>query len=296
MRNLEQEIRELVLSNPKGWIRVISSRREYMEFLSKKYPHLHSPFYKLSTKIYWLIHGLEDFPVCPTCGKSDNYKTKNVDAGGYPGHCCCRCTQLDKNVRDKNEATNMRLYKVKNGAQSEQSKAKYRKRCQELWGVDNAFQAEEVKEKIKVRLVENYGEDNPMKVPELRAKARRTFVDRYHVSSSFQLAPCVRSKGEIELAEFIIGLFGKDKVVVSDKVAIAPFELDIWIPCYSIGIEYDGDYWHSLPAMVKRDKVKDEICRRKDIQLYRVKECDWMNSKYSVKDFFEKLKRGIQNE
>jgi hypothetical protein len=96
------------------------------------------------------------------------------------------------------------------------------------------------------------------------------------------------------LAEFIIELFGGDKVVISDKVAIAPFELDIWIPCHSIGIEYDGDYWHSLPAMAKRDKVKDEMCRRKGIQLYRVKECDWMNSKYDVINFFEKLKRGIQ--
>lgn len=121
MHNIEQEIRDVVVSHPMGWAAIIGRNKEYVEYLNDRYPQLNDRFYRLSTKIYWLMNGLNDFPLCPICGKSDNYKTKNVDSGGYPAHCCCRCTQLDKDVRRKNAETNMRLYNVTNGGASKQA-------------------------------------------------------------------------------------------------------------------------------------------------------------------------------
>ena len=54
-------------------------------------------------------------------------------------------------------------------------------------------------------------------------------------------------------------------------------------------IEYDGDYWHSLPEMVKRDHKKDEICQQRGIRLIRIKESDWLSNKDNIKQMLKEL-------
>ena len=46
-------------------------------------------------------------------------------------------------------------------------------------------------------------------------------------------------------------------------------EIDIFIPSKNIGIEYDGDYWHTDTS---RDIEKDIICKKHNIKLIRVRE------------------------
>ena len=51
-------------------------------------------------------------------------------------------------------------------------------------------------------------------------------------------------------------------------------ELDIYIPSWNIGIEYDGKLYHSSKEAKERDKNKYQICKRKGIKLIRVCEGD----------------------
>ena len=53
--------------------------------------------------------------------------------------------------------------------------------------------------------------------------------------------------------------------------------------------EYDGDYWHNIPAMRKRDKLKDKICKDKNIFLIRVKECEWCNNNLKTKNMIKQI-------
>lgn len=57
----------------------------------------------------------------------------------------------------------------------------------------------------------------------------------------------------------------------------------IYIPDLKIGIEYDGEYWHNLPDMKKRDQLKDNVCKENNIKLIRVKEYDWLHNKEEIK-------------
>ena len=61
------------------------------------------------------------------------------------------------------------------------------------------------------------------------------------------------------------------------------FEIDCYLPELKIGFEYDGDYWHSLPEMIKRDKKKNACARKAGIHLYHIKENEWLNNKESSK-------------
>ena len=65
-------------------------------------------------------------------------------------------------------------------------------------------------------------------------------------------------------------------------------ELDIYIPSISTGIEYDGKAWHKN---VNKDALKDEICSKNGVKLFRIREAglgDYESS--SIKIRCEKYK------
>lgn len=72
-------------------------------------------------------------------------------------------------------------------------------------------------------------------------------------------------------------------MIHSDRKTLEHFELDIYIPSLKLGVEYDGDYWHSLPKMVEMDKRKNQECYRKGIKLIRIKESDWLKNQEEIK-------------
>jgi len=91
------------------------------------------------------------------------------------------------------------------------------------------------------------------------------------------------SKAEIELTEFIKSHV--DDVIISDRVQIAPLELDIFLPKCNIAIEYNGLYWHSEQQGKGRNYHLNKTlkCKEKGIQLLHIFEDEWLNNKDVVK-------------
>jgi len=56
------------------------------------------------------------------------------------------------------------------------------------------------------------------------------------------------------------------------------FELDIYIPSLQKGIEFNGDYWHSLPALERKLKRKGGVWSSKTISLYHQLKESFFNS------------------
>lgn len=95
------------------------------------------------------------------------------------------------------------------------------------------------------------------------------------------------SKKENEIYEFCKNYFPNTEQ--SNRVIIAPYEIDIYIPELKIGIEYNGLMWHS-------DKYKDdkkyhlqklEAANEKGIKLIQIFEDEYVNNKELV---FNKIK------
>ena len=65
-------------------------------------------------------------------------------------------------------------------------------------------------------------------------------------------------------------------------------EIDIYIPKFKIGIEYDGKAYHSNSKAIERDKKKYENCRKNGIALIRVSEhiTDYTNADYFIKSMY----------
>ena len=154
--------------------------------------------------------------------------------------------------------------------------------CLEKYGTKNIFSSEIGKKKIKETLLKKYGVENPQQNNEIKKKTKETLLKKYGITCGFQKCKKYNvSKGELELYDFIKSI--KSTAIHNDRKNIFPLELDIFLEENNIGIEYDGEYWHNLPKMKKRDYLKNKICKEKGIKLIRVKEKDWKNDKEKVK-------------
>lgn len=74
------------------------------------------------------------------------------------------------------------------------------------------------------------------------------------------------------------------------QVKIGSFVPDFFIRNKNLIIEFDGDYWHSLPHMIEKDKRKNKYYKDNGYNLIRVKEYDYM---YKKKELFNKLRKQI---
>jgi len=80
-----------------------------------------------------------------------------------------------------------------------------------------------------------------------------------------------------ELIEFL----HDENVIVNDRKILGnKKELDIYLPDFKIGIEFNGIYWHSfdkLESTKERQKhlTKFKECKQRGIQLFQVSELEW---------------------
>lgn len=82
------------------------------------------------------------------------------------------------------------------------------------------------------------------------------------------------SKPEAEIAEYVSAL--ASNVLTGDRSAIAPYELDIYVPEKQLAIEHNGVYYHSekfIESNYHLDKLKK--CNAAGIDLIQVFEDEW---------------------
>lgn len=101
---------------------------------------------------------------------------------------------------------------------------------------------------------------------------------------------------EKEVLDFVKTLYNGE-ILENDKIALAEEngkgnqkELDIYLPQLKLGIEFNGDFWHSLEEVKQRDAEKKTLCEQKGISLIVIKESEWDNAPETVK---QKLRDAI---
>lgn len=134
---LNEEIRELVEKFPRNFSRMIESkgfkgryedRSRLAEYVRSATPLLDDPFYTVKTKVYWILHRMEDFPKCEICGKPvADWNVKKLK-DPYRRFCSAECQYACKATQDKIRST-----------------------CRERYGTDNVFQRRDIMESIASR-------------------------------------------------------------------------------------------------------------------------------------------------
>jgi very-short-patch-repair endonuclease len=59
---------------------------------------------------------------------------------------------------------------------------------------------------------------------------------------------------------------------------IGRWTVDFYFPSWGIAVEFDGEYWHSLPRMIEKDQRKAAYLRGRKVALVRVPERLWLDA------------------
>ena len=60
------------------------------------------------------------------------------------------------------------------------------------------------------------------------------------------------------------------------QARVGRFVIDVLFPQYRLAVEFDGDYWHSLPAIVAKDKRKNAVLQDEGYDVLHVREMDFV--------------------
>lgn len=88
------------------------------------------------------------------------------------------------------------------------------------------------------------------------------------------------SKGQRWVHEVVIhALPSGTAVLLPDRQAIKPLELDVYVPSLKLAFEFDGEYWHSITMLKgkEREARKERLCAERAIALHRIAERDFLD-------------------
>ena len=270
-------------------------------------------------------------PTCQTCGKTLSSKQVTNGSMFCSRECAshskeviekAKKTSFEKygkisytateEYKKRASQTNLRKYGTEIAAQSEKVKEKYKVRHRsEYW--DTFYSKLEEKKIVpmftKEEYINNKGRrfkcsvcgkeftsDGIHKDNRISEKNHRT-VSSLNVLHIYcpHCGNARYSKVEKEVVEFIKSIYdGEIQENVRGLLTNSRMELDIFLPSWNLGIEFDGDYWHSLENVEKRDETKNQLCEEKGIRLIRVKEKDWDSNKEKVKRELRKIIESIK--
>ncbi len=221
-------------------------------------------------------------------------------------------------VKERKKETTLLNWGVENPAFSPILQQNKKNTCQELYGVDYITQSEIFKETSKKTMLRKYEVEYGSQINfsketfEILSSSNKftTFIKH---KSTKEIAKQLSISGETVLNycyKYNTPMPSRGKSIqekhISDwltslnifhfcnyRKIIYPLELDIFLPEYNIGVEFQGDYWHMNPNIYEaqdfnkrthrtaqqqwnRDQTKLEKCKDKGITLIIIWESDWL--------------------
>ena len=195
-------------------------------------------------------------------------------------------------------------------SQTQTYREKYAETCMRIFGCANPAQTEEVKQRIKAAWIKKYGAKAahpsragiPDTVLELLSDADwleknkhissvalgkelgvyyGTVIDAYRTAGIER--ECTRSVGELELVNYIKDIYCGE-IITNSRSAIAPKELDIFLPELNLAFEYNGVYWHSTSAGTSANYHLDKTaaCAAVGVRLVHIFENQWLDRRRTV--------------
>lgn len=204
------DIKTIINNDPQRHLKTLNSKRcKYLvDFINDKTPKLASASYTLSTKIYWLLNNLTDFPICPICKQPMTNKNVAISKG-YPICCSRRCSGKNPQrikrviesvktkygvdnisqlatVKHKKCTTMLVHYGVKHPLQSTDIQNKVKQTCLTKYGVENPQQNTKIRQKTIDTNIRKYGAPMPLQNVTIQEKSKQTCLDKYGVENYSQ--------------------------------------------------------------------------------------------------------------
>lgn len=223
----------------------------------------------------------------------------------------CDFISQSEEIQNKKRQNCIEKHGVSSTAQLPEVRAKIQKTCEERYGTPYASQNPVVMEKIRNTTRERYGVDfySELLMPEKTRNILNSAesFEEYLKSTGFNTTPrisqdlgCSIYTIDLRLSKFglwkyidsslscsenelkdIISSWG----VVTQKTrkVIAPYEIDIYCPDYKIGIEFNGDYWHSSSRLGQDYHSKKSLQGiGQGVAIFHIYEREWKTNREDI--------------
>lgn len=203
---------------------------------------------------------------CDYCGKiiETQYRSYNSCMERHPEYYICRdCSNHNTEKLNerllKSQNTCLKKYGYINPSQVPEFKQKKEETCLKNYGVLNPAQSECIRLKQCGTMIENYGVPYALQSPICREKMYNTMTQNGTKPHS--------SKQEMEIYNLLLNIY--PNIIHSYQVDEWVFDIYLEINGVKIDIECDGIHWHPLGNL--RDRVRDEINKRKGFKILRIR-------------------------
>ena len=216
-------LRNLVDNFPRSYFKKIRAKSNVylLRYIEECTPMLSNEEYILSTKVFWVLNKLQDFPKCKICGRKI---AKNVKINeGYPVHCSAKCLSDDPEVKFHKQESYQRKYGE---------------------GIINPFQAKEVISKIDKTNMDRYGvrrytqtNEYRIRVSEMTEISNKKRHDTHKTNSSFNDSKPERVAFGLLRRKYndLIWHYSSEKY---------PYVCDFYSPSEDVYIEFNGNWTH----------------------------------------------------
>ena len=212
-------------------------------------------------------------------------------------------------VKEKIKKVNLEKYGVDHPMHSDQIKEKMKQTNLEKYGVENPAQVDVVKEKMVSSLLnnnfpnvikyfadketteefinENYDGKATLTQLSIYTGISKTtigrYIHKYGLEDYIDYSSTV-SQPEKDIVEYLTSK-GITNIVQSDRDILDGKEIDIYLPDYKVGIEFNGDYWHSeiMRPNNKYHYDKSMLANSKGVFLYHIFSHEWADEEKRIR-------------
>lgn len=191
---------------------------------------------------------------------------------------------LNNDINDKRKKTNLLKYGNEEAVASDLIKNKIIQSFKNKYGVNNWVQtvlsdfAQQIlfdRDRFKKEL-EGMTLDQAKDHLQVSLKTVLNYAEKYDLRNIFDRVKITTYEQKIK--DLLDSLIGSENYLQNSKSIISPYELDFFIPKYSLAIEVNGLYWHSELGGGKRTRSyhikKWKKCKDQNITLLMFNDCD----------------------
>lgn len=169
-KEIQEAIKKFVDDNPRGYSRLIKSKRPdlYMFVLNNTPNTL-----RLSTRMYWIINDIYDYPECELCHRSFTYSIQFNR--GYHRYCKDCINSKDSDRTKHARETNLKKFGCISNFGNKENREKGKRTLMFHYGVDHNWKSTKVRNGGKKTCKQLYGDENYNN----REKSKHTKLEKY---------------------------------------------------------------------------------------------------------------------
>ena len=239
-------------------------------------------------------------------------------------------------IQERKRTTLLQRYGVDNPAKSEIVQEHMKQTCIERYGVPYALQADGIRQQIKETCKQKYGINSAPSGVFLNKLQDKEFKSRYNEFTSsprqyieshyghIELSKLVKelnldfttvyeyvdknelwdivskaySTMETDVYDFIKSIDNSIEVLRNDRSIIAPYELDLYLPQYKLGIECNPTFTHNstLPSYTSTSpldmnyhRMKSDLAESNGISLFHIFGYEWSHRQHVIQSMLRSL-------